>query len=272
MGGMSGSHHPDLNGFHDMEEDEDLVVVRRDVEPPLYQAPTFAHLVRSQEQLKIVRRPGGMNNMGVMMGGSSSMGGMGGGSRLPGTSSMLSRIHGQGPAPSDEPLGFGTAGSRFVKTPRMDAVSEETLRIVQPPPRMSRAGGSMADTSAIGRPLIAPHLGPEAGGATDTFDVPWFQDAADGIRPPGMLGKSKSMPRVGNHNGSSVLVPSKKKRYRRRDGNSVTDNDGSLFLGHGLGLKKTKVERTMKGSARQILDQIVARIDHSKLAKRSNLN
>jgi len=46
---------------------------------------------------------------------------------------------------------------------------------------------------------------------------------------------------------------------------TVTSSNGSLFLGHGLGLKKPKVERTMKGSARQILDNIVARIDHSKL-------
>lgn len=267
MGAGGGSsnfenqHVPDLGEFHDIDMEEDVLVIRRDVEPPLYQAPTFSHLIRSQEQLKIVRRPGGMNNMGVL---SNS------GSRLPGTSSMLSRIHGNGPTPSDEPLGFGAAGSRFVRTPRLDAVSEETLKIVQAPPRMMRNGSSMASTNAVGRPLIAPNVGPEAGGATDTYDVPWFQDAADGIRPPGMLGKSRSVPRI--HGSGSSLFTKKKKKYKRRDGNSVADNDGSLFLGHGLGLRKTKVERTMKGSARQILDQIVARIDHSKIADISSID
>jgi hypothetical protein len=260
--------NPELNEFHDQMNDEEhggmddgimqQLVIRRDVEPPLYQAPTFSHLVRSQEQLKIVQRPS-IN----IMGGSSTMSKFGG-SKLP-TNSRVG-----GPIASNEPLGFGTAGSRFLKTPRLDQVSEDTLRIVQPPPRMIRMGGSMADTSAVGRPLLAPRVGPETGGAMDSFNVPWFQDAADGItqRTPGMLKSSLSMPMVGG--GSSVLRGKdgrlkKSKRYKRRDGNSVTSSNGSLFLGHGLGLKKPKVERTMKGSARQILDNIVARIDHSKL-------
>ena len=257
-GGMSNGmmlENPELGEFDEVEEDE-MLVIRRDVEPPLYQAPTFSHLVRSQEQLKIVRRPP-MNVMGGSTRGSIG----GGGSTLP--QSVMSRAG--GPTSSVEPLGFGAGGSRWARPIRLEEVSKETLRIVQPPPRMVRAGGSMADTSATGRPLLAPRVGAEAGGAMDTFDVPWFQDAADGIRPPGMLGRSRSVPAVGN--GSSVISQKKKvKRYRRRDGNSVTDNDGSLFLGHGLGLKKTRVERTMKGSARHILDNIVARIDFSKIA------
>ena len=271
IGGHGNGHNgmmlenPELGEFEimDEEEDEDILVIRRDVEPPLYQAPTFSHLIRSQEQLKIVRRPP-MNIMGE----STKSGFLnGGGSKLP----TMSRVGGA--TPSQEPLGFGTAGSRFLKSKRLDQVSEDTLRIVQPPPRMLRNGGSMADTSAVGRPLLAPRVGPETGGAVDTFDVPWFQDAADGIRPPGMLGKSRSMPTVGGgvRGGSSVLSRKKikTKRYRRTDGNSVTDSSGSLFLGHGLGLKKPARVTGLKGSARQILDNIVARIDHSKMGEYS---
>ena len=249
----------------DMLEDDDHRpennVVRRDVEPPLYQAPTFSHLVRSQENLQLLHRP------------------VASGSVLQGAGSKLqfssSRVH--APAPSAEPLGFGTAGSRFEKPKLQDAVSLETLRIVQPPPRMTRAGGSLADTTAVGRPLIAPRVTTAGGGAPDTFDVPWFQDAADAQRPPGLIGVrgARSQPTLMGGAGLSVMSGStsrmlkkdkrRRRARRRKDGNSVVDSGGSLFVGSGIGLRKSKVERTMKGSAKQILDHIVSRIDFTKI-------
>ena len=268
--GMSGNGASALGQSNlmlgDMLEDDDgrpeNNVVRRDVEPPLYQAPTFSHLVRSQENLQLLHRP------------------VGSGSVLQGAGSKLqfssSRVH--APAPSAEPLGFGAAGSRFVKPRLQDAASVETLRVVQPPPRMTRAGGSLADTTAVGRPLIAPRVTTAGGGAPDTFDVPWFQDVADAQRPPGGGGGggglrgARSQPTLMGGTGMSVVSSEtlknnrRKRRVRRRkDGNSVVDSGGSLFVGSGIGLRKSKVERTMKGSAKQILDHIVSRIDFTKI-------
>ena len=66
---------------------------------------------------------------------------------------------------------------------------------------------------------------------------------------------------------SRMLKKDKRRRRarRRKDGNSVVDSGGSLFVGSGIGLRKSKVERTMKGSAKQILDHIVSRIDFTKI-------
>ena len=210
--GMSGNGASALGQSNlmlgDMLEDDDgrpeNNVVRRDVEPPLYQAPTFSHLVRSQENLQLLHRP------------------VGSGSVLQGAGSKLqfssSRVH--APAPSAEPLGFGAAGSRFVKPRLQDAASVETLRVVQPPPRMTRAGGSLADTTAVvGTAPDGTQVIVDEGDTRPDWLVPAL--VVGGIAVAGsvgivMWGRSRSAPAAVRRASGAVMANIGGKRARRR--------------------------------------------------------
>ena len=221
------------------------LIVRRDMEPPLSQAPTYSSLVKHFEGLRASRRL----------------------QRVPDKDDDGQEISfslaGPGTIPvpqSSEPTGFLGSQYRFLEGNRQTEVSDTTLRQIQPPSRFTRSGLQLSQTSASGRPARATDLK----GLPPNIDTFYSPGGTGDISLPSVA----SAPQLGGLTPDSFHRKQKKKLKslsakkapRRNDGKSVADSDGSLYISTGIGIKRTKVKRNLKGSAKHMLDQILSRM------------
>ena len=220
------------------------LIVRRDMEPPLSQAPTFASLVKHFEGLKISRRL----------------------QRIPDLDEDDQEIsfttNGPGTIPtphSSEPKGFTSSQYRFMEKVPVFEVSSSTLKSIEPPVRSIRRGHALADSTAHGRPARGHKqktgLPPDidtfySPGGTGDISLPTVASAPNlGAKTPDYV---QRMAKV-----KSTSKVQKRTPKRRKDGKSVATEEGSLYVSTGIGIKREKVKRKLKGSAKHMLQTIL---------------
>ena len=239
------------NRWGDAMDGQELIV-RRDMEPPLSHAPTYASLIKHFEGLRMSRRL----------------------QRIPDLDEDGQEVsfttNGPGTIPiprSSEPRGFTTSQYRFMeKTPIFEA-SDSTMKNIQPPVRSIRRGLTLGDSTALGRParghMQRTGLPPEidtfySPGGTGDVSLPTVASAPNlGGRTPEYYNK-KMMKKATSYGGIQTTPMKKKKKFKKRtDGKSVASEEGSLYISTGIGIKREKVKRKLKGSAKHMLQTIL---------------
>eukprot|EP00943_MAST-04B_sp_MAST-4B-sp1_P007673 g7673.t1 len=246
------------NRWADAMDGQELIV-RRDMEPPLSQAPTYVSLIKHFEGLKISRRL----------------------QRIPDLDEDDQEIsfttNGPGTIPlprSSEPRGFSTSQYRFMETTPIFEVSDSTLKNIQPPIRSIRRGHTLSDSTAHGRPARghtqSNGLPPEidtfySPGGTGDVSLPTVASAPNlGGKTPDYYNakklrkqKAKSATKLSHGTHIKTTPLKKRSKQRRTDGKSVTSEEGSLYISTGIGIKREKVKRKLKGSAKHMLQNIL---------------
>ena len=243
---LPGGQNP-AAGWGDAESGAELIV-RRDMEPPLSQAPTYSSLVKHFEGLKASRRLQRMpekdddgNEVSFSLAGPGKI-----------------------PIPeSSEKPGFFSSQYRFMADRKPTEVSDTTLRQVQPPMRASHTGLQLADTFSPGRPARATDVNGlppvvdtfYSPGGTGDVSLPSAASAPNlgGLTPDGFRRKTRK--HIKSHSERKPRASP-----LRTDGKSVADSAGSMYISTGIGIKRTKIERKLKGSAKHMLNQIINQI------------